>query len=67
MEKKKILVLGSTGSIGQQTLDVVRQNLDLFELEGISCNDNIELIEQQAQEFGIKKVAIANKKRLDKT
>jgi len=66
VEKKKILVLGSTGSIGQQTLDVVRQNLDLFELEGISCNDNIELIEQQAQEFGIKKVAIANKKRLDK-
>jgi 1-deoxy-D-xylulose-5-phosphate reductoisomerase len=59
--KKKILVLGSTGSIGTQTLDVVSKNPELFEIEGIACNDNLELAEKQAKNFGIKMVAIANK------
>ena len=64
--KKKILVLGSTGSIGTQTLDVVSKNPDLFEIEGIACNSNIELAEKQAKEFGVKMVAIANKENFNK-
>jgi 1-deoxy-D-xylulose-5-phosphate reductoisomerase len=61
--KKKILVLGSTGSIGTQTLDVVSRNHELFEVEGIACNGNLDLAEKQAKEFGVKMVAIANKEK----
>lgn len=63
MKKKKILVLGSTGSIGTQTLDIVKRNPDLFEIEGIACNDNLELAEKQRKDFGIKMVAVANKEK----
>ena len=38
--KRKIAILGSTGSIGTQTLDIVRQHRDLFEVELISANSN---------------------------
>lgn len=47
---KKIAVLGSTGSIGTQTLDVVRKNPD-FEITSLSCGRNIRLLEQQIREF----------------
>ena len=47
---KKIGVLGSTGSIGTQTLDVVRANGDL-QVEALSAGSNIELLEQQIREF----------------
>ncbi len=52
MEKylKKIAVLGSTGSIGTQTLDVVRANKDL-KVEALGAGSNIELLEQQIREF----------------
>jgi len=63
MKKKKILVLGSTGSIGTQTLDVVSKNPDLFEIEGIACNGNLELAKKQANDFGVKMVAIASKEK----
>lgn len=65
MKKKKILVLGSTGSIGTQTLDVVSKNPDLFEIEGIACNGNLELVKKQANDFGVKMVAVADKERYD--
>jgi 1-deoxy-D-xylulose-5-phosphate reductoisomerase len=64
--KKKILVLGSTGSIGTQTLNVVSKNPDLFEVEGIACNGNINLAEKQAKEFRVRMVAIADKEKYDK-
>ncbi len=66
MKKRKILVLGSTGSIGTQTLDVVSKNSNLFEIEGIACNGNTELAEKQAKEFRVKMVAIADKEKYDK-
>ena len=47
---KKIAILGSTGSIGTQTLDIVRENKDL-EVEGISAGSNIILLESQIREF----------------
>jgi len=63
MNKKKILVLGSTGSIGQQTLDIVDRNRDRFEIEALTCNENVDLILEQSKKFGVKKIGVADKKR----
>jgi len=46
-----IAVLGSTGSIGQQTLDIIRNNSDKFKVVGLSCGFNINLFEKQINEF----------------
>ena len=48
--KKNIIILGSTGSIGTQTLDVVRNQDDLCVI-GLSCKSNLDLLEQQIREF----------------
>lgn len=48
---KYISILGSTGSIGTQTLDVIRSNPEQFRVVGLSANQNIDLIEQQIREF----------------
>ena len=47
MNMKKITLLGSTGSIGTQTLDVIRQNRDKFEVVAISANRSVDLILEQ--------------------
>ncbi|MBR1706046.1 MAG: 1-deoxy-D-xylulose-5-phosphate reductoisomerase [Bacteroidales bacterium] len=61
MEKKKrIAILGSTGSIGRQTLDVVRQHPDRFEVELVTANNNAALVAEQVREFGIPQVVICN-------
>ena len=52
MEKRRIAILGSTGSIGTQTLDVVRQHPDRFEVEVITAGSNAALLAEQAREFG---------------
>lgn len=46
-------MLGSTGSIGTQALDVIREHPDDFELVGLSANKNTELLEAQREEFGL--------------
>jgi len=61
--KKKISILWSTWSIWTQALDVIRQNLDSFEIYAISWNLNISLIEKQIKEFKPKKVVVFNKKK----
>ena len=48
---KNIAVLGSTGSIGTQTLDVVRRNPELFHISVLAANSRDELFEQQIREF----------------
>lgn len=48
---KKIAVLGSTGSIGTQTLDVVRNHKDALEVTALAAGRNVELMEQQIREF----------------
>lgn len=58
--KKKIAILGSTGSIGTQTLDVVRDNPDRFEVYAISANKSIDLLVKQAREFLPEVVCIAD-------
>ena len=57
---KAITLLGSTGSIGTQTLDIVRQHPDRFRLVGLAAGSNVELLAQQVQEFRPQIVAIAN-------
>ncbi len=58
--KKQIAILGSTGSIGTQTLDVVRTNPDRFEVYAISANRSIDLLIRQAREFHPEVVCIAD-------
>ena len=48
---KRIAVLGSTGSIGTQTLDVARMHPDMIHIAALSCGSNIELLEKQVREF----------------
>ena len=55
---KRISILGSTGSIGRQTLDVVRQHKDKFEVVAISANSSIDLLLEQIKEFKPKYVAV---------
>ena len=55
---KRIAILGSTGSIGTQTLDVVRNNRDKFEVVAISANKSIDLLLEQIIEFNPKYVAV---------
>lgn len=49
--KKKIVILGSTGSIGTQTIDVIASNPDKFELYGITAHSNSELLISQARKY----------------
>ena len=60
MEKRRIAILGSTGSIGRQALDVIRQHRDLFEVELLTANNNWELLARQAIEFDANCVVICN-------
>src|SRR5436309_13976077 len=48
---KNIALLGSTGSIGQQTLDVVRRFPEYFRIVALAARSNVSLLEQQAREF----------------
>ena len=60
MLKKKIAVLGSTGSIGTQALDVISRHPDLFEAYAITGNNNIDLLISQARQFRPEVVVVAN-------
>ena len=58
--KKQLAILGSTGSIGTQTLDVVAEYPDLFEVYTLTANNNVELLIEQAKRFNPDSVVIAN-------
>ena len=63
--KKKIALLGSTGSIGTQALDVIRQNPDKFEVEVLTAYSNDELLLKQALEFKPNTVVIVDESKYD--
>lgn len=63
---KKLTILGSTGSIGTQTLDVVRKNRDKFEVIAISANRSVDLLFEQIIEFKPKYVAVYDKESAEK-
>ncbi len=58
---KRIAILGSTGSIGTQALNVIRRHRDLFEVEVLCAGSNADLLVQQALEFRPNAVVIADK------
>ena len=49
--KQRLAILGSTGSIGVQTLDIVRENPDFFEVRVLTANSNWQRLAAQAREF----------------
>lgn len=58
--KKRIAILGSTGSIGTQTLEVIEENPEHFEVEVLTANNNIDLLVEQTKKFQPNMVVIAN-------
>ncbi|MFN4945705.1 MAG: 1-deoxy-D-xylulose-5-phosphate reductoisomerase [Chryseotalea sp.] len=65
-KKKSIAILGSTGSIGTQALDVIRQHHDYFEVEVLTAQNNADLLIEQAIAFQPNVVVIANETLLEK-
>ena len=61
--KQRIALLGSTGSIGVQTLDIVRENSELFEITTLTAHRNWEALARQAEEFAPDSVVIADDAR----
>ena len=62
IQKKQIAILGSTGSIGTQALEVIADNASLFEVYALTANNNVDLLIQQARKFTPEMVAIGNEK-----
>lgn len=60
MNKQKLAILGSTGSIGTQVLEVVRQHPDKFEIVALTANNSWELLSEQIKEFSPKIALICN-------
>jgi len=60
LPKQVLAILGSTGSIGTQTLEVVAANPELFEVYALTANNNADLLIQQARQFHPEVVVIAN-------
>lgn len=65
MPRKRIAILGSTGSIGCQTLDVVRQHPDRFEVKVITAGSNASLLAEQANEFSVPHAVICNESKYE--
>ena len=63
MRKRRIAILGSTGSIGRQALDVISQHRDLFEVELLTANNSSDLLISQALEFNPNAVVICNEEK----
>ena len=63
--KQRIALLGSTGSIGVQTLDIVRENSELFEITTLTAHRNWEALARQAEEFAPDSVVIADDSKYD--
>jgi 1-deoxy-D-xylulose-5-phosphate reductoisomerase len=61
--KKRIAILGSTGSIGTQSLEVIDQNPELFEVEVLTAYNNVDLLVLQARKYQPNAVVIANESK----
>jgi 1-deoxy-D-xylulose-5-phosphate reductoisomerase len=61
--KKRIAILGSTGSIGTQTLEVIRKNPDHFEVVALTANNNVDLLAAQSEKFLPEIVVIGNENK----
>jgi 1-deoxy-D-xylulose-5-phosphate reductoisomerase len=65
-QHRNIVVLGSTGSIGTQTLDVVRQNPERLSIVGLAVNSSVQQLCDQAVEFGVEHLAVAQAQPMQK-
>ena len=63
--KKQIAILGSTGSIGTQALEVIEEHSDLYEVYCLTANNKVELLAEQAHKFKPAAIVIANEQRYD--
>ena len=63
--KKQIAILGSTGSIGTQALQVIEEHADLYEVYCLTANNKVELLAEQAHKFHPAAVVVANEQRYD--
>jgi 1-deoxy-D-xylulose-5-phosphate reductoisomerase len=61
---KKITLLGSTGSIGTQTLDIVAQYPDQFQIVGLAAGNNVEMLAAQIRQFQPSIAAIRSEEKL---
>ncbi len=66
MEKKKITILGSTGSIGTQALEVIEEHSDRFQVEVLTANKNADLLIEQAIKFKANTVVIVDESQFEK-
>ena len=64
-EKRQIAILGSTGSIGTQALQVIEEHSDLYEVYCLTANNRVELLAEQAHKFKPAAIVIANEARYD--
>ena len=64
-KKRQIAILGSTGSIGTQALQVIEEHSDLYEVYCLTANNRVELLAEQAHRFKPAAIVIANEQRLD--
>ena len=62
---KNLSILGSTGSIGTQTLDIVKNNPDEFKVVGLTANKNIDLLKKQIELFNPEAVAVMDGEKAD--
>ena len=65
MKKKQIAILGSTGSIGTQALQVIEEHSDLYEVYCLTANNKVELLAAQAHRFKPAAIVIANEQRYE--
>ncbi len=63
MKKKQIAILGSTGSIGTQALQVIEEHPDLYEAYALTANNQVELLAEQARKFMPAAVVVANESK----
>ncbi len=66
MKKKQICILGSTGSIGTQALEVIEEHSDLYEVYALTANNRVEQLAEQARKFRPAAVVIANEQHYDR-
>ena len=62
---KKIIILGSTGSIGKQTLEIIKKDKKNFKIILLSTDKNIDLLLKQIKIFNVKNVVVSDNKKYE--
>ena len=65
IKKKQIAILGSTGSIGTQALQVIEEHPELYEVYALTANNKVDMLIAQARKFQPEAVVIANEEKYD--